>query len=121
MATFGGVYLDAGEWSDLETLRDFYRDTIGMTVSSEEPGESIWFSLGVTTFGFHVGDPVPENRWAVNLVVNTEPGVTIDEEATRLEAAGVALTMGPADMPWGARVITFVDPMGYAVWYMQQM
>jgi hypothetical protein len=31
---FGGVYLDAGEWAEVEVLRDFYRDALGMEVHS---------------------------------------------------------------------------------------
>ena len=120
-ANFGGVYLDAGEWSEVEILRDFYVGVLGMEVSSQEPGESVWLAFGELTFGFHVGDSIPrEYRWCVNIVLNAAPVVSIDDEAERLRTAGVELTMEPTDMPWGARVVTFFDPAGYAVWYMQQ-
>jgi uncharacterized glyoxalase superfamily protein PhnB len=92
-----------------------------MQVESEEPGESVWLAFGELTFGFHAGDSIPrEHRWCVNIVLNTAPGVSVDDEAVRLRNAGVELTMEPTDMPWGARVVTFIDPAGYAVWYMQQ-
>lgn len=117
----GGLYLEAGEWDDVARCRDFYRDVLGMRVASAEEGESVWFEVGGRTFGFHVGDPVPrETRSAVNLVLNVDAVVTIDDEAERLEALGVNLFMGPTDMPWGARVITFVDPLGHSVWYGQR-
>jgi predicted enzyme related to lactoylglutathione lyase len=107
--------------SEVEALRDFYRDTFAMEVVSEEEGESVWFAMRDMTFGFHVGDPIPrEHRWCVNIVLNTADGVSIDDEAKRLEAAGLSLMMGPTDMPWGARVVTLLDPAGYAVWYMQR-
>lgn len=120
-ANFGGMYLDAGEWADLEVLRDFYSGVFGMEVVSEQADESVWFAMRDMTFGFHVGDPIPrEHRWCVNIVLNTAEGVSIDEEATRLEAVGCSLMMGPTDMPWGARVVTLLDPAGYSVWYMQR-
>jgi catechol 2,3-dioxygenase-like lactoylglutathione lyase family enzyme len=122
MATFSGVYLEVGEWPEVVANRDFYRDTLGMTVASEEEGESVWFEIGGTTFGFHVGDAPPrDTRWAINVVLNADDGVSIDDEAKRLEAAGIKLFMGPTDMPWGARVITFLDPAGFAVWYCQRL
>ena len=122
MATFNGVYLEVGEWADVAACRDFYRDVLGMAVSSEEDGESVWFSTGAQTFGIHTGDAPPrETRWAINVVLNVDEGVTVDDEAKRLTEAGVKLFMEPTDMPWGARVITFLDPAGHAVWYCQPL
>jgi catechol 2,3-dioxygenase-like lactoylglutathione lyase family enzyme len=120
MAGFGGVYLEVGEWDDVAACRDFYRDLLGMELRSEEDGHSIYFEVGAQTFGFHVGEAPPrETRWAVNIVLTVDDGVTVDDEATRLKAAGVTLFMEPEDMPWGMRVFTFLDPAGHAVWYTQ--
>lgn len=120
MAVFDGVYLEVGEWSDVVACRDFYVDVLGFTVASENEGESVWFQAGPNTFGIHTGDGPPrDTRWAINLVLRVPDGVTVDDEAARLRAAGVKLFMDPTDMEWGRRVITFLDPAGHAVWYCQ--
>ena len=122
MTTFAGLYLEVGDWETVARCRDFYAGVLGMTVRSEEEGESVWFDAPGLTFGFHVGDAPPaETRAAVNLVLAVADGVSIDDEARRLEDAGIRLFMGPTDMPWGARVVTFLDPAGHAVWYSQSL
>ena len=120
MARLGGVYLEVGEWDDVAACRDFYRDVLAMDVRTEEEGHSVYFDVGAQTFGFHVGDASPrDTRSTVNIVLDVDDGVTIDDEATRLTEAGVTLFLEPTDMPWGMRVITFLDPAGHAVWYSQ--
>ena len=120
MAQFAGLYLELDTWDEIAACRDFYRDVLGIKVRDELDGESLWFEAGVDTFGFHVGDVPPrETRSAINLVINVADGVSIDVEAERLTAAGIHLYMEPTDMPWGSRVVTFVDPAGHAVWYCQ--
>ena len=122
MATLDGVYREVGEWEAVAECRDFYRSALGLVVRSENEGESVWFAAGGGTFGIHTGEgPPKEPRWAVNLVFQVDEGVTVDEEAERLEAAGIKLFMEPTDMEWGRRVITFLDPAGHAVWYCQPL
>lgn len=38
---------------------------------------------------------------------------SIDDVAARVKAAGGKLESEPADMPWGSRIFTVVDPDGY--------
>lgn len=38
---------------------------------------------------------------------------SVDAVAARVKAAGGAIDMEPADMPWGARIFTLTDPDGY--------
>ena len=122
MARFGGVYLEVGGVDDVRECRQFYEKTLGFAVASVNDDESFWLEAQGATFGFHTGDgPPKESRSAVNLVLNVDHGVTVDQEAERLKAAGVKLWMEPEDMPWGARVITFLDPAGHAVWYCQPL
>ncbi len=122
MARFGGVYLEVGGVDEVRACREFYEGTLGFGVASINDDESFWLEAGGSTFGFHTGDgPPKETRSAINLVLNVDETVTIDEEAERLKALGVKLWMEPENMPWGARVITFLDPAGHAVWYCQPL
>ena len=122
MARFGGVYLEVGEVEDVRQCREFYETTLGFAVKSVNEDESFWLDAGDMTFGFHTGEGPPrDTRWAVNLVLLVSEGTTVDQEAERLQAAGVKLIMTPEDMPWGMRVITFLDPAGHAVWYCQRV
>jgi len=84
--------------------------------------ESFWLDANGMVFGFHTGEAPPkETRLAVNIVLDVADGTTVDAEAERLKQAGVKLYMEPTDMPWGRRVITFLDPAGHAVWYCQPL
>ena len=122
MARFGGVYLEVGGVEEVRQCREFYENTLGFSVASVNEDESFWLEAGDMTFGFHTGEGPPrETRWAVNLVLKVDEGTTVDQEAQRLSAAGVKLHMEPTDMPWGMRVITFLDPAGHAVWYSQPL
>jgi uncharacterized glyoxalase superfamily protein PhnB len=42
----------------------------------------------------------------------------VDAFAARIRANGATITMEPADMAWGVRMVRFVDPDGYrlAAW-----
>lgn len=122
MARFSGVYLEVGEVDEVRRCRDFYEKTLGFAVKSVNEDESFWLEAGDMTFGFHTGEGPPrETRGAINLVLSVSDGVTVDQEAERLKAAGVQLYMEPQDMPWGMRVVTFLDPAGHAVWYCQSL
>ena len=120
MAKFGGVYLEVGEVEVVRQCREFYVRTLGFAVASVNDDESFWLEADGQTFGFHTGDGPPfDTRSAINLVLTVSEGLTVDDEAKRLKMAGVKLYMEPTDMPWGMRVITFLDPAGHAVWYCQ--
>lgn len=122
MTRFGGVYLEVGDVEDVRACREFYEKTLGFDVASVNEDESFWLVADGMTFGFHSGEGPPrETRSAVNLVLLVSDGATVDQEAERLKVAGVQLFMEPEDMPWGMRVITFLDPAGHAVWYCQPL
>ena len=122
MARFGGVYLEVGGVEVVRKCREFYEGTLGFSVASVNDDESFWLEADGQTFGFHTGDGPPyDTRWAINLVLTVSDGVSIDEESERLKNAGLKLHMEPTDMPWGMRVITFLDPAGHAVWYCQPL
>lgn len=122
MPRFGGLYLEVGDVESVRACREFYEGTLGFKVASVNEDESFWLEAGLATFGFHTGEgPAKDTRSAINLVINVDDGVTVDAEAERLKAAGVKLYMEPEDMPWGMRVITFLDPAGHAVWYCEPL
>lgn len=98
----------------LEALRAFYTGPMGLTPTSEEPGESIWFDAGGTQLGFHASDDAHLDPGCVNLsfaVADT------DAAAARLQGEGIEITQGPMDAPWNnSRVAVLFDPAGHTVW-----
>lgn len=108
----GTIYLEAGSWNDVAALRDFYRDTLRLSVRSVEDGESVWFDAGGTSLGFHVGEP-SGNPGAINLSFNVDD---LDAVAARLKDEGVTLVQEPTAVPWGGRVATLYDPRGHGIW-----
>lgn len=110
----GTIYLEVGDASVVERLRDFYRDVIGLALRSEEPGESVWFDAGGVALGFHAAPEPEKDPGVVNLSFDVDDA---DAEAARLEAAGVKIAQGPMDAPWsGGRVAVLFDPAGHTVW-----
>jgi predicted enzyme related to lactoylglutathione lyase len=109
----GTIYLEVGGREQVEVLRDFYRDRLGLAVRSEESGESVWLDAGPVTLGFHSSSEIESDPGLVNLSFNV---ADVDAEAKRLKAEGVAIAQEPADVPWGGRVAVLFDPAGHTVW-----
>ena len=97
---------------DPTTLRDWYTDTLGLTVSSETPRfVQLADDSGQPCVAFHVGRPIGHAEHVqLHFEVND-----VDAEDERLRGAGVAFDEPPEDKPWGWRVTALRDPAGHTV------
>lgn len=96
--------------ADVERTKAFYRDQIGLTVTSESPGQNVQFDGGKLWFGKFKGTGKPQTN-----------GITIGIEAASVEAAyqtlkqrGLDLPHPPEQRPHGWS-FHFSDPDGYAI------
>jgi catechol 2,3-dioxygenase-like lactoylglutathione lyase family enzyme len=97
---------------DPTALRDWYTDTLGLTVSSETPRfVQLADDAGRPCVAFHVGRPIGH---ADHVQLHFEVA-DVDAEYERLRAAGVSFDEPPADKPWGWRVAALRDPAGHTV------
>ena len=106
------VYLEVGDPEAVDACREFYTAHLGLHVTSDEPGESVWLDAEGIRLGFHIGSP-SGNPAAINLSFEVRD---VDEEARRLADAGLKIVQAPVEVPWGGRVMTLLDPAGHAVW-----
>ena len=105
------VYLEVAA-AALPEVAAFYRDVLGLALSSEEADESVWFDAGSLRLGFHVAEAGVANPDAVSLSFDVPD---VNAERDRLLGLGLQVTEA-WDAPWGARVATLRDPAGHTVW-----
>jgi predicted enzyme related to lactoylglutathione lyase len=99
-------------------MRDFYRDTLGLTARSVKPRfvnfEWAGFRLSVSVHDDVSGANHDPLRSMLNLAVED-----IEAVHARLSAAGVEFSRPPEAEPWGGVVATFQDPDGNTLQLMQ--
>ncbi|MQA16905.1 MAG: VOC family protein [Pseudonocardiaceae bacterium] len=108
--------------SDLDASVAFYRDVVGLAHRFTDAGYAE-FASGETRFALY------ERRRAAWLTADTvAPGAAgevvfvvadADAEARRLDDLGVPVLAGPADRPWGHRVVHVADPDGFVIEFAQ--
>lgn len=99
---------------DQQRALEFYRDRLGMVVQTDAPygGGLRWIFMAIpgaqTMLHFGTPEEVTVKAGTPVLCLVSDD---VDAEAARLEAAGVAMTGGPADAPWqpGVRWAMFKD------------
>jgi catechol 2,3-dioxygenase-like lactoylglutathione lyase family enzyme len=115
MATKGIFYVFAAV-SDLARSKQFYGDTLGWKIGTDEP-EVAGFSFGTGYLVLHTDDRPGERRYAGGMHVEVMVD-DVDAEHARLATRGVGV--GPlSDQPWGERNFSFTDPDGYCWSYGQ--
>jgi catechol 2,3-dioxygenase-like lactoylglutathione lyase family enzyme len=100
------------ETPDTEAARRFYGDILGMEVVMDH-GWIVTFASDASTtpqvsFASEGGSgtPVPDLSIEVD---------NLDEIYARMQQAGIKITYGPADEPWGVRRFFVRDPFGRLV------
>jgi predicted enzyme related to lactoylglutathione lyase len=102
---------------DVERAKQFYRDTLGLTLVSEEPPFALVFDAHGIMVRLVMGKEVPKNAGTVLGWQVPE----IEEAASELASRGVKFerfegltqnALGIWDSPSGARVAWFRDPDG---------
>lgn len=112
--------------TDLDAIRDFYHDKLGLPILIERPGEAIEFvcgggtKLAVTKSTTGTADRQTQAGWIVpdleaELAQLRSRGVTIEE----YDLPGLRSTDGIADFGF-ARMAFFVDPGGNALAVLQE-
>ncbi|MEO8306789.1 MAG: VOC family protein [Pseudomonadota bacterium] len=106
-----GIYYVLVFVSDLERSKQFYRDTLGWKLGTDEQGIA-GFSFGSGYLVVHrddrpVGSRVYGGGMHVEVMVEDAPA-----EHVRLKGLGLAVSE-VVDQPWGERNFNFSDPDGY--------
>ena len=97
--------------SDQDRARDFYVDTLGLEVKTDQTfGDNRWLEVGAaegTTLVLHKPFPgMSSGDGRGTLLASSD----LDADIARLRAGGVVVD-GPNEMPWGKQA-TFSDPDG---------
>ena len=98
--------------ADFDRAVRFYGDTLGLEVYRE-----YGYGGRITGVVYFLGGGFLE---VTSVAPDAPPGgirlwlqvADVDREHARLAAAGVDVTDPPADMPWGLREMSFLDPDG---------
>jgi predicted enzyme related to lactoylglutathione lyase len=97
--------------SDQDRARDFYVDTLGLEVKTDQTfGENRWLEVGAgegTTLVLYKPFPGMSPGGGRGTLFGSSD---LDADVARLRAAGVVVD-GPNEMPWGKQA-TFSDPDG---------
>jgi uncharacterized glyoxalase superfamily protein PhnB len=109
---------------DLMTSVAFYRDVLGFTVDyvNERDGNprSAGIHAGASKIFLNQDDGGRgwERVKGEGFAITFDTTQDIDAFAARIQSNGATITMEPADMPWGVRMVRFLDPDGYrlAAW-----
>lgn len=109
---------------DLMTSVAFYRDVLGFTVDYVNDRDGKPKSAGIHAGASKIflnqddGGRGWERTKGEGFAITFDTTQDVDAFAGRIRANGGTITMEPADMPWGVRMVRFVDPDGYrlAVW-----
>ncbi len=105
---------------DMDTCKTFYRDTLGLEVTEDDPEhvavlmENVYFLLLEVGAAAHM---ISEQE--LELKIEGGPrgflaaGVKdVDASYEALKAKGVTFLRPPTDQPWGLRTAYFADPEG---------
>lgn len=102
---------------NIESLKRFYVETLGFAEANHDPQfQYLWIRTGhSSSLGFMppmpgMGEPSPAKEPTLYFLV-----ADVDKAYATLAAKGVHFEGPPADMPWGHRVVSTVDPEGRRV------
>lgn len=105
--------------SDLQASLAWYRDIMGFTVESTYQRDGV--VAGASLVAGNVDLRLNQDDWAkgrdrvkgqgIGLYLTTVQNV--DDIARGIRERGGALATEPADMPWGVRAFSLVDPDGF--------
>ena len=105
--------------NDVQVSIAWYRDIVGFVVKQEweHDGKVMGATLVAGSAQLLIGQDDGAKGWdrvkgeGFRLYLNTAQGV--DEVANNIKARGGTLATEPADMPWGGRAFSLVDPDGF--------
>jgi lactoylglutathione lyase len=107
--------------ADIHKSIGWYRDVLGFIVEEEwnRDGRLVGAGMLAGTVRFFLG----QDDWAkgrdrpkgIGFRLHLTTAQDVDRIAARIKANGGRLESEPADMPWGSRAFTLVDPDGFAL------
>jgi catechol 2,3-dioxygenase-like lactoylglutathione lyase family enzyme len=105
---------------DMDTCKTFYRDTLGLEVTEDDPEHVVVHVDNVYFLLLEVGAAAHMiSEQALELKIESGPSVLLaagveDVNAAyeALKARGVTFLRPPTDQPWGLRTAYFADPEG---------
>ena len=104
----GGLQLAV---SDLDTSKDFYRDTLGLPLTTEEPGHMAEFQQGLLRL--RLGNMRgPQFSEPVTVILLTR---SVERAYRELKSKGVRIPAPPEDYSDRKRSFVFEDPDGYRI------
>ncbi|MBA3671289.1 MAG: VOC family protein [Gemmatimonadaceae bacterium] len=104
---------------DLNSSVAWYRDVVGFTVDRNMEREGKLVAVALKAGDVHIllnhdnGAKGWERTKGEGLSLMYTTTQRVDDVADRIKASGGSLLSEPADMPWGARVFTVLDPDGF--------
>jgi len=105
---------------DIQRSVRFYSDVLGFFVGEQWKDDGgvlrgVRLKAGVCVLGLSQDDWAKgrDRKKGDGVRVWCETAQDVDALATRIKAAGVRLTEGPTNQPWGARSLSVDDPDGY--------
>lgn len=109
---------------DLATSVAWYRDVVGFTVDYVREKDGKPTSAGIRAGASRIflnqddGGRGWERVKGEGFAITFETGQDVDAFTARIRSNGGTITMEAADMPWGVRMVRFVDPDGFrlAAW-----
>lgn len=105
---------------DMEACKAFYRDTLGLRITQDEPdavafkiGDLYFFLLSATDAARMIGGQSLDLSFEGTSRSLHAAGVDdVDAMYADLKAKGVNVLEPPTDQPWGLRTAYFADPEG---------
>src|SRR5205823_10393131 len=105
--------------NDIEQSVRFYTDVLGFIVIEQMSDgaalQGVLLKAGVCKLGLSQDDWAKgrDRKKGEGVRIWCETAQDVDALAARIKAAGVRLTEGPTNQPWGARSLSVDDPDGY--------
>ena len=105
-----GIFYIALHVSNLAASKQFYAETLGWRLETEEPGVAgLWVGDGYVVLLANAPDSPGPRPGGMHVAVQVED---IAQEHARLREHGVAVSE-LVSQPWGERNFRFTDPDGY--------
>lgn len=107
--------------NDLQASLAFYRDIVGFTVADEWEHEGKLMGVSLVAgsarllLGQDDGAKGQDRVKGVGCRLYLNTAQDIDQIAETIKAHGGTLESEPADMPWGSRAFSMVDPDGFQI------
>jgi uncharacterized glyoxalase superfamily protein PhnB len=109
---------------DLTKSIAWYRDVAGFTVDyvRENDGKPTSAGIRAGCSRIFLNQDDGKRGWervkGEGFAITFETAQDVDAFANRIRSNGGTITMEPADMPWGVRMVRFTDPDGFklAAW-----